>query len=173
MDEHSNFGDERQPDTAAVPPLHAISFFDSLDEMRGYAAEAWLDLQAACDDPESPLPLQQLSLQPDHFGLQVVVDSGLACSLVLYPIIDGEAHPEWGEGGAEPLFQLSDDGLGGVDSKWVWSFFEFLLADILPFVGRDNRDELEERLAGGQRAFVMRDTSGNLLDMQEERWSVS
>ena len=34
MDEHSNFGDERQPDTAAVPPLHAISFFDSLDEMR-------------------------------------------------------------------------------------------------------------------------------------------
>lgn len=164
------FDGEAQPDAASDSPLVAISYFDSVDEMRGHAAEAWLDLQAACDDTESPLPMQQLSLEPAHFGLHIEIDAGLACSLNLYPVIAGEPHPEWGEGAAETLFQFSDDGFGGVDPQRVWSFFEFLLADILPFVGRDNRDELEERLAGGRRSFVFCDTGGCLLEMYSDDW---
>ena len=165
-DEYDDWPEEEMPGRAdgLAPSLLAVSYFDTIEELRGCVAEAWQEFDAAFGSPDSPLPLRNLSPTPSNIGLRWNLDAGLECSLLLYPIIDGEERLVWAEA-TEPLFQLGDDGMGMVDPEHLWAFLEYLLDDILFFAGRNNRDELMERFAGGGRRLALCDPIGCLLVM--------
>ena len=130
-----------------VPPVRAICYFDSLAELQGYIAELWDELAASAG------------------GVELVIDAALECSLSFYAIADGAPDPEDAVGADAALLQLGDDGLGPVSPAQLWGFFEALLEDVLPWLERDNRAEVFERFAGGERSLIVVDTSGLPLAM--------
>ena len=148
----------------AAAPVLAVSYRDSLAELRGQVAEAWYELQAQYGDGQAPPPLCELALEPAHVALRVDIDAGLECVVSLYPVAAGIHYEHCGESSGA-LFQLGDDGGGMVDPAQLWALLEYLLDDILPAVGCDNRGELFERFAGGRRRLALCDPSGNLLAM--------
>lgn len=138
---------EMEGDSTALPPVRALCYFDSLSELQGFIAETWEELTA------------------DALGVDLVIDAALECSLSFYPMAGGEPLPEEALGGDSALLQLGDDGLGAVSPVRLWQFFEALLEDVLPRLERDNREEIFERFAGGQRPLQLVDTSGRPLMM--------
>ena len=146
----------------SVPPVQMVCYFDSLAELRGFIEESWEDLVARGGSANS---------DPERFGLRVEIDAGLECSVLIYPVVEGEHRLESGVGAGAALLQLRDDGMGSVSPEHLWHFFESLLDDILPWVGSDNRDELSERFAGGERSLELVDPSGRLLEMPNENKS--
>jgi len=147
---------------AEMAPVLAVSYFDSLTQMRGQVAEIRDELALRFADDEAPAPLRGLVFEPAYVALRIDVDAGLECAVALYPLVSGVHYPDLGET-SEALFQLGDDGGGMVDPGQLWSFFEYLLDDVLPLVGCDNRQDILERFAGGERPLALCDPIGNLL----------
>jgi hypothetical protein len=147
-------------------PVLAVSYFDSLAQLRGRVAESWQELQALYEDDQAPLLLRGLAFESANVALRIEIDDGLECAVCLYPRVAGELCHQWEQGG-EALFQLNDDGQGMVDPQQLWFFFEYLLDDILPAVGDINRQEILERFAGGSRPLALCDPTGSLLELPD------
>ena len=138
---------EIEGESTALPPVRALCYFDSLSELQGFIAETWDELAAAA------------------LGVELVIDAALECSLSFCPMAGGEPLLEEALGADTALLQLGDDGLGAVSPELLWQFFEALLEDVLPRIERDNRQEIFERFAGGERTLQLVDTSGRPLMM--------
>lgn len=157
--------EESNVDESVLPPVSVVCFFDSSVELRGFVNECWHDLQAGFADAGAVPELAGLKWAAENVGARIRIDAGMEISLRLYPVIDGEHREDLGEGGAQPLLQLYDDGSGGVDPVQLRTLVEWLLEDILPYVGHYDASAIDERFAGESRSLVLSDTSGQLLEL--------